>query len=128
MVEPDQVVLVQRANPPAQGTWTLPGGKVDRGESLVAAARREVREETGLEVEIGELVEVIEIVSETHHFVILDYAARPVGGTLTAGDDAADVRVVPLSQLSAYGVTDAVARVVDRAFADALSRASRGAG
>ncbi|MBI2394634.1 MAG: NUDIX hydrolase [Deltaproteobacteria bacterium] len=116
MVEPDQVVLVQRANPPAQGTWTLPGGKVDRGESLVAAARREVREETGLDVEIGALVEVIEIVSDTHHYVILDYAARPVGGTLMAGDDAADVRLVPVAELATYGVTDAVARVVSRAF------------
>lgn len=115
LVPPDQVVLVQRANPPAKGSWTLPGGKLASGESLVDAVRREVREETGLEIEVGRLIEVIELVSDTHHYVILDYVARKISGSLVAGDDAADARYVRVSELASYGVTEAVARVVNAA-------------
>jgi len=117
LVEPDVVVLIQRANPPSKGSWTLPGGKLNRGESLVDAVRREVLEETGLEVEVGQLIEVVELVESTHHYVVLDYLARKTGGTLRAGDDAADARYVRVSELAEYGVTEAVARVVSSAVA-----------
>jgi ADP-ribose pyrophosphatase YjhB (NUDIX family) len=117
IVEPDHVVLIQRANPPAQGSWTLPGGKVARGESLAEAVRREVGEETGLDVEVGALIEVVELVSDTHHYVVLDYVAHAKGGALVAGDDAADARSVHVSELGRYGVTEAVARVVSAALA-----------
>jgi ADP-ribose pyrophosphatase YjhB (NUDIX family) len=109
------VVLIQRARPPAQGSWTLPGGRVAHGERLEDALVREVREETGLEVEVVRLVEVVEILEPPHHYVVLDYLARlarPGGGTLVAGDDAADVRIVPVDELAAFSVTEAVARVV----------------
>lgn len=117
----DRVVLIQRANPPAVGSWTLPGGKVMRGESLASAVRREVAEETGLSIEVGSLIEVIELVSETHHYVVMDYRARVLGGALRAGDDAADARWVSRDELASYGVTEAVARVVTTAFAVPLA-------
>jgi 8-oxo-dGTP diphosphatase len=93
--DPDgRLLLVQRARPPAAGTWSLPGGRVERGEDDAAAVVREIREETGLHVEVGELVGTVErspgagIV-----YVINDYACRVVsGGSPRAGDDAADVR------------------------------------
>jgi ADP-ribose pyrophosphatase YjhB (NUDIX family) len=113
------VLLVKRAHPPLEGAWTLPGGRVHRGERLEAALLREVMEETSLAITIGPLVEVVEIVREDFHYVIMDYLAHFTGdsATLRAGDDAADARWVGLDELGAYGVTPAVQRVIDRACA-----------
>ncbi len=117
----ESVVLVQRGRPPAVGSWTLPGGRVQGGERLVDAVRREIHEETGLDVEVLGLVEVIEILAESHHYVVLDYACRARGtageiaAALIAGDDAQDVRLVPLDELDRYEPTDAVRRVIERA-------------
>ncbi|MGZ3473089.1 MAG: NUDIX hydrolase [Polyangiales bacterium] len=112
------VVLIQRAHPPAQGTWSLPGGRVVGGERLEAALVREIVEETGLSIAVDRLIEVIEVIGESHHYVILDYAASLVGSLadLRAGDDAADARVVLVDELASYGVTEAVDRVVRAAF------------
>jgi acetyl-CoA carboxylase carboxyl transferase subunit beta len=112
------VVLIQRANPPAAGTWSLPGGRVVSGERLEAALVREILEETGLSIAVDRLIEVIEILGERHHYVILDYAASLIGpiAALRAGDDAADARIVALDELASYGVTEAVERVVRAAF------------
>jgi ADP-ribose pyrophosphatase YjhB (NUDIX family) len=94
----DCVVLIERGHPPRQGTWSLPGGRVELGEALEAALVRELREETGLEVDVGPLVEVVEVREPDHHFVILDYVAtlRCQASVLRAGDDAADARWVPI--------------------------------
>src|SRR5436190_23233135 len=83
-----RVLLVERALPPGAGLWSVPGGKLETDETLAQAVAREVREETGLEVEVGTLACVVERIGEDHHFVILDYMARVIGGTLAAGDDA----------------------------------------
>lgn len=111
----DAVCLVQRGRPPMQGRWSLPGGRVEVGESLADALIRELVEETGLVVEPGPLVEVVEIVNEAGHWVVLDYLCRVIEGDLEAGDDALDVAMVPFNRLAEYGVTDAVARVVSHA-------------
>lgn len=111
------VLLIQRARPPSVGRWTLPGGRVQRGESLEAALRREVMEETSIAITVGALVEVIEIVDAQFHYVIMDYWAVPVGDPHPprAGDDAADARWVALSDLAKYETTQAVQRVIARA-------------
>src|SRR5262245_60272855 len=83
-----RVLLVKRARPPRAGGYSLPGGRVERGERLAFALKREMLEETGLEVRVGPLVEVVEIIDEAHHFVVLDYLCEAVGGALRAGDDA----------------------------------------
>ena len=113
-MDPASVVLIRRGNPPNAGLWSLPGGRVERGELLSAAAQREVREETGLEVEIGSLIEVVELIGEEHHYVVHDYVARPRGplSELRAGDDAMEVRIVPVAELASYGVTELVMKVV----------------
>lgn len=108
-----RVLLVQRGKPPAEGRWTAPGGRVEPGELLADAVAREVREETGLAVEVGELVEVVERIDATYHYVILDYAARVVGGTLAAASDAREARFV--DDPAALPLTDGLIPVVEKA-------------
>ncbi len=115
------VVLARRSQPPRVGQWSLPGGKVELGESVSAALVREIKEECGLDVSVGRLLEVVEIIQmqgEPVHYVILDYECRVVGGELRAGDDASEVAWVPAYDIAEYSVTEAVARVVSRAIAD----------
>jgi len=109
------VVLARRNNPPRVGQWSLPGGKVERGESLTAALAREILEECGLVVSVGPLVEVVELIDEHVHYVILDYLCALRSGALRAGDDASEVCWAPVRELASYQVTGAVARVVDKA-------------
>ena len=81
------MLLVRRANEPSRGLWSIPGGRVEAGESARECARREVREETGLDVEVGDLVATVDL----GPYVVDDFRARVVGGSLVAGDDASEV-------------------------------------
>ena len=83
-----QLLLIQRAHDPARGRWSLPGGRVEAGETATEAAAREVREETGLEVAVGPLLLSVSL----GDYDIEDFAAIVIGGECAAGDDAADVR------------------------------------
>lgn len=112
------VVLARRGRAPNAGRWSLPGGKVEFGETLEAALVREIEEECGLRVSVLRLLEVIELIDERSHFVVLDYECRVLDGTLRAGDDALEVAWVAAYDLAEYEVTAAVARVVSRAVAD----------
>ena len=100
-----------------EGRFSLPGGRVEPGERLAEALAREILEETGAAVRIGPLVEVVEIIDEAYHYVILDYACELLGGELRAGDDASEALLVPVAELGPYEVTEAVARVVEKAIA-----------
>ena len=117
-----EVLFVRRAFPPRQGEWSLPGGRLELGESLVAAVRREVLEETGIEVVVGPLVEAFDRVHRDeagrvrYHFVIVDFLCRPCGGKLRAGDDAADARWVARGTVAALGVNAHAVAVIEKAF------------
>ncbi len=109
------VLLVRRKHPPRAGEWSLPGGRVEYGERLADALQREMREECGFDVRVDGLIEVVEIVRDEMHYVVMDYACTIVGGSLRAGDDASEAAWVPVLDLREYGVTVEVARVVAKA-------------
>lgn len=130
-----RLLVIRRGRPPGAGLYTIPGGKVEPGETLAVACAREVREETGLEVEVGPLVELVEKIGRedgggddggplAYHFVIADYLCALRGGALVAGGDAAEARFVERAELDVLPVTEALRPVVDRALAMWRARAA----
>lgn len=113
-----QVLLIRRANPPRAGQWSLPGGKVERGETLQDALRREIREETGLEIMILGLAGVAEIVDDGglggsgRHYVLIDYGVRAVSGIARAASDAKDATWFACSELEALPLWDETRRII----------------
>lgn len=110
-----RVLLIERGKPPGAGLWTVPGGRLEGPETLAQGVAREVHEETGLIVEVGPLSCVVERMGDDYHFVILDYLARVIGGTLAAGSDARDARWVASDELAALPLTDGLVAVLERA-------------
>ena len=108
IVVDDAILLVRRNREPGAGRWSVPGGRVEAGEQLRAAVAREVREETGIEVTVGDFAGWVERIADPFHFVILDFFAVPVGAraAVRAGDDAADARWVPLAEVPALDLVD----------------------
>lgn len=97
VVQDGKVLLVRRSNPPGRMKWSLPGGRMRFGERAASAVVREVLEETGLEVEVRRVVDVVDVFwrddegSVIEHFVIVDFDCQVVGGSLVAGSDALEV-------------------------------------
>jgi len=110
-----RVLLVERGKPPSLGLWSVPGGKLEPRETLAQAVAREVREETGLVVEVGTLACVLERIADDYHFVLLDYFARVTGGQLAAASDARAARFVDPDELHALPLTEGLADVLARA-------------
>ena len=110
-----RVLLIRRARPPHAGRWSVPGGKVSAGETLAAAVARELREETGLLVEVGPLALWLERIVPGFHYVILDFLARPSGGALAAGDDAAEARWFDDDELAGLATTPGLGAAIAHA-------------
>jgi mutator protein MutT len=119
--EADRVLLVRRLRPPAQDLWSVPGGAVEVGETLAQACVREVREETGLDIEVGARVEVVERMTHDatgrvwFHYVIHDFVARVHAGTLVAGSDCAEARWVSLDEAARLPTTEGLLPVLQAA-------------
>jgi 8-oxo-dGTP diphosphatase len=119
----DKVLLIKRGTPPRLGQWSLPGGRIEWGEAVDAAALRELKEETGVEAELTGLLDVVDGVftsretgETTRHYVMIDYAARWTGGEPVAGDDAADARFFTRDEAMAAVEWDETRRVIEQAF------------
>lgn len=99
------LLMVKRAHEPGKGLWSVPGGRVEQGEYIAGALAREVKEETGVDVEVGDLVGILEVVGDPH-YVILDFLAEPTGDSDTkAAGDAAEVRWVRLEDVEKLDCT-----------------------
>jgi 8-oxo-dGTP diphosphatase len=116
----DKVLIVQRSKPPFEGLWSLPGGHVEWGESLRAAAARELMEETGVEAELRDLVDVFDAIRRRGevvevHYAIVCFGGRWLRGEATAQDDALAVRWVRLGELAQLAMTEGTAAIIGKA-------------
>ena len=114
----ERVLLIQRGKPPAAGWWHAPGGKLEAGESMVEGVRREVREETGLEVIIGPIMAVVERRQEGFHYVIIDFLARladPAQTAIKPADDASAAAWVAENELNNYPIAEGLLPILARA-------------
>ena len=120
IVRDGQVLLVRRRYEPLAGRWSLPGGTLELGETLEAGVAREMREETGLEIEVGPVIEVFDRIMldeerrVQYHFVLVDYLCRPIGGELRAGSDVDSARFVDPAALAPYDLTEKASSVIAR--------------
>ncbi len=121
VMDSDMVLMIKRGKPPRQGSWSLPGGAQELGETIREAARREVREETGLQIEIFGLIDVVDSVRSDaddkieYHYTLIDLAGYSVGGTLMAGGDAQDCRWFTRTEINAMDIWSETKRIISLA-------------
>ena len=111
VVDDDRLLLIRRGTAPAKGQWSVPGGRVEAGETLAEAVVRELREETGLEGVCGPLVGWVERIGPRYHFVILDFAVTLLGSDPPprAGDDASEASWAPLDEVGRMDLVEGLA-------------------
>jgi mutator protein MutT len=121
IVNDGKVVLVKRRFEPLAGQWSLPGGRLELGETLEAGLAREMLEETGLQVQVGPVVDVFDRIlldperKVRYHYVLIDYLCRPIGGSLTHGSDVAAAEFVDPADLIRYRLTPKATSVIEKA-------------
>jgi 8-oxo-dGTP diphosphatase len=123
-----RVLIVRRGSPPLQGEWSIPGGMLEVGETVVEGVRRELAEETGVEASVHGVIEVFERISldaegkPVYHYVVLDHFCELVRGEARAGSDVTDVAWVSEVDLEKYSLTPSATRVIQKAFRIARDR------
>lgn len=115
-----EVLLIRRGTPPRLGEWSIPGGRLEWGETTKAAALRELKEETNVEAQLVGLIDVVDGIftsrtsgDVTRHYVLIDYVARYISGAPVAGDDASEARFVAQGDLANYGLWEETLRVIE---------------
>ena len=118
ILDADKVLLIKRGKPPRAGTWSLPGGAQESGETLKEAALREIYEETNLKVEIIGLIDIVDSIRRDkkgdaeYHYTLIDFVARVTGGALRAGDDAIDTRWFTLQEIKKLEIWSETKRII----------------
>ncbi len=117
IIKDNQILLVKRANEPNKGYWSVPGGVVRLGEGLEEALKREVEEETGLEIEVGDVACVSEEIFRNgdikYHYIIIDFFAEIISGKLRAGSDAKEARWISLNKLNEIKTVDFIQKLIE---------------
>lgn len=119
---PNGVLLIKRGKPPRIGSWSLPGGAQELGETTKAGIFREVKEETGLEVEVFQLIDVIDSINcdssgrAKYHYTLIDVAAVVTGGTLEAGSDAMDAKWFQSHEIQTLNLWSETERIITLGF------------
>jgi len=121
VIHRNRVLLIRRGGEPLKGEWSIPGGMLELGEELAEAVRREIKEETGLEVEPVGVLDVFDRIMRVgsrvqYHYVIVDYACRWKRGRLAPGSDVIDARWVRREDLPQYHLTEKATSVILKAF------------
>jgi len=137
VISDGRALLIRRGSEPLKGEWSIPGGILELGETLVEGVRRELREETALEVRVLELIEVFERIFPEQegkqaragrpqfHFVIVDYLCETAGGVPRPGSDVTDIAFASEEDLPRYNLTPIATRVLRKAFVLARARAAK---
>jgi ADP-ribose pyrophosphatase YjhB (NUDIX family) len=118
-----RVLLIKRRFEPLAGRWSLPGGALEVGETLAEGLAREMKEETGLDVTVGPLLDVFDRITRDpdgrtrFHYVLVDYLCHPRGGEPVAGSDVSEVALVEIDDLARYGLAPKTLDVIARALA-----------
>jgi 8-oxo-dGTP diphosphatase len=126
-----RALLIRRGTPPLEGQWSIPGGTLEVGETLVEGVRRELFEETDIQVRVLDLIEVFERIfldaegRHRYHFVILDYLCAGAGGEAHAGSDVTEVAWATEDELPRYSLSPTATRVLQKAFQMARERDAR---
>lgn len=124
----ERVLLVRRGKPPRAGHWSLPGGAQRLGETIAEAARREVKEEAGLELVLGDVVATVDLIERDrqgrirYHYTLIDFVAEATSPELHPGSDAADARWFGLAEVEALGLWSETVRAIKLARARRLCR------
>jgi 8-oxo-dGTP diphosphatase len=127
VIRDGRALLIRRGSAPLIGQWSIPGGSLDLGETIPEGIRRELKEETGIDVRVVELIEVFERIFRDdagkiqYHFVIVDYLCEYIAGEAQAASDVTDAAWVREDELERYSLTETATRVIRRAFRLAAS-------
>ena len=134
VIDDGRALLIRRGSEPLRGEWSIPGGTLELGETLVEGCARELREETGLTVRVLEMIEIFERIFPSdsrdgserkrpkYHYVIVDYLCERTGGELRAGSDVIDAAFAREDELGKYHLTETATRVIKKAFDMARAR------
>lgn len=126
VIKNGKILLIKRAFPPGEGKWSIPGGLVEVGEKLSAAAEREAEEETGVKVQVLELINVFDMIDHDkdgkvqYHYVLSDFLAKPVGGKEAPSEEVTEMKWVVWDEAKGMDLTNTARKALEELFGSAF--------